>query len=112
RSRARRKSAAVFDDDDREAADIRAAALAAAEREDWTQAVLERFRALVRSVEERGLVSVVPGMTADELAAAVGTRLSDHDEDLQRCAEIFDGVRYGDHAATREAYEFVSRMDD
>jgi hypothetical protein len=112
RSRARAKSAAVFDDDDREATDIREAALAAASRQDWTLAVLERFRALVRAVEERGLVSVVPGMTAAEFAVAVGTRLEVHQNDLQRCADIFDGVRYGHDQATRELYEYVARIDD
>lgn len=111
-SRTRRKSASVFDDDDREAVDIRAAAVAAADRQDWTQAVVERFRALVRSVEERGLISVVPGMTAAEFAQAVGLRLEAHYEDLYRCSDIFDGVRYGHNTATRELYEFVSRVDD
>lgn len=111
-SRTRRRSAAVFDNDDREAVDIRAAAVAAAEREDWTQAVVERFRALVRSVEERGLVSVVPGMTAAEFAQAVGLRLPAHHADLNRCADIFDGVRYGHDIATRDLYEYVSRVDD
>ncbi len=112
RSRTRRTSAAVFEDDDREAVDIRAAAVAAAARGEWTLAVLERFRGLVRSVEERGLISVVPGMTADEFAHAVGERLPAQRLDLASCADIFDGVRYGHHAASHELYEFVARVDD
>src|SRR5699024_7697175 len=58
--RRRRRVAAepgVFDPADaRTSAQIRAAAVEAADRADWTVAVLERFRAVVRALEERALL--------------------------------------------------------
>ena len=112
RSRRSRKSGAVFDDDDREATDIRAAAIAAAEHEDWELAVIERFRALVRAAEERNLVLVVPGMTGHEFTSAVAARLEALEDSLERCAEFFDLVRYGHGAASKDMYDFIATTDD
>ncbi len=41
----------------------------AALRGDWDTAVAERYRAIVRGLEERGLLEPRPGRTADEAAA-------------------------------------------
>ena len=112
RSRRVKKSGAVFDDDDRVATDIRASAVGAAERGDWELAVIERFRALVRAAEERDLVLVVPGMTAHEFTSAVAARLDAHEAALERCADVFDGVRYGHGAATEQMYDFIATTDD
>lgn len=62
-------SATLFDDRPRSAADHRAAAEAHAAQGHWNQAVQERMRALVRALEERALLDVRPGRTADEAAA-------------------------------------------
>lgn len=112
RSHRVKRSASVFEDDDRPAAQIRSAALTAAAGGDWTTAVIERFRALVRATEERSLVLVVPGMTAREFTAAVGERLEEHAPQLRQCADIFDGVRYGHRLADQAAYELIARTDD
>ncbi|MCT7357334.1 hypothetical protein N4P33_35120, partial [Streptomyces sp. 15-116A] len=60
---------ALFDDRPRSAAEHRAAAEAHAAQGHWNQAVQERMRAIVRSLEERALLDLRPGRTADEAAA-------------------------------------------
>ncbi len=112
RSRATRRSASVFEDDEREATDIRSAAVNAALAEDWDTAVIERFRALVRGAEERHLVAVVPGMTAMEFTHEAGRRLPHHARDLATCADAFDGIRYGHTHATRALYDLLAATDD
>jgi hypothetical protein len=112
RSRRVKSSGAMFEDDEREATEIRDAAVSAAERGDWTLAVIERFRGLVRAVEERNLVLVVPGMTAHEFSLDVASRLPQQLAALERAAEYFDGVRYGHDVADRSIYEFMVRTDE
>ncbi|OSP40111.1 hypothetical protein B7767_28050, partial [Streptomyces sp. 13-12-16] len=63
---------ALFDDRPRSAAEHRAAAEAHAAQGHWNQAVQERMRALVRALEERALLDLRPGRTADEAAAEAG----------------------------------------
>jgi len=111
RSRLSRRSAAVFDDDVREATVIRDAAREAASAQDWDRAVIEAFRALVRGAEERHVVEVVPGMTALEFTRAAGVRLPEVAADLAACTEIFDGVRYGHLHATPAHYERLVAAD-
>ena len=88
-------SAVVLGDDTRGADELRAAADAAAARGDWSTAVLERFRAVVRSLEERALLDDRPGRTAHEAAEAAGARLPARTADLRRAARLFDDVCYG-----------------
>lgn len=59
----------LFTDGTRSAADHRTAADAHAAAGRWTEAVQERMRAVVRSLEERTLLDPRPGRTADEAAA-------------------------------------------
>ena len=53
--RSRRAARRLFDDE-RDARALARAADAAAERGDWGTAVVERFRAIIRSLDERGLI--------------------------------------------------------
>lgn len=100
----------VLDADDRRtAADLRAAADAAAARGDWATAVADRFRAVVRSLEERTVLEERPGRTAHEAVEAAGLRLPAHAVDLRSAGRLFDDVVYGertpgaaDDAALRE----------
>ena len=92
---ARGESFAVFDDDDADAAGFTAAADEAARRGDWPVAVLMRFRAIIRDLDERGVLDDVPGMTAREASAAGGARLPDHQRPLRWAGELFDAVCYG-----------------
>lgn len=85
--------------DRRTAAQLRAAADAAASRGDWSAAVVERFRAIVRSLEERAVLDELPGRTAHEAAGDAGARLAAVRTELATAAELFDDVAYGERAA-------------
>lgn len=98
--RLRSGSAPVVDlHDDRTAAQLRADADAAAARGDWRSAVIDRFRAVVRALEERVVLDVRPGRTADEAAALAGVRFPAEADALRRGARLFDDVCYGDAPA-------------
>ncbi|MFI8075092.1 DUF4129 domain-containing protein [Streptomyces sp. NPDC086033] len=104
-------SAALFDDRPRSAADHRAAAEAHAAQGHWNQAVQERMRAIVRSLEERTLLDVRPGRTADEAAAEAGHALPSHTDRLRSAARDFDDVTYGGRAATEQSYHRIAELD-
>jgi hypothetical protein len=84
------------------AARHRALADAAAARGDWTAAVRERFRAVVRALEERTVLDERPGRTADEAAGEAARALPDLAPDLTAAARLFDDVTYGGHPAAPE----------
>jgi Domain of unknown function (DUF4129) len=109
----RRRSApeAVFDDAPRSAAWHRAAADAAAAAGDLRTAVLERFRAVVRELEERAVVAEQPGRTAGEAAQAAASRLPALGERLTVGARIFDDVRYGGRPATAAMDDALRDLD-
>ncbi len=96
----------------RSAAEHRTIAEAAAARGDWTLAVLERFRAVVRELEERTLLTERPGRTAHEAAVDAGTALPTLAEQLNVTAQIFDQIRYGGRPGDRQAYDTVAALDD
>lgn len=99
-------------DDRRSAEEMRRAAEAAMGRSDWSLAVLERFRALARGLDERTLVAVFPGTTASGFAAAAARAFPTELQELQAAAELFDGVRYAEEPATREDALSVFALDD
>ncbi|MEU5045533.1 DUF4129 domain-containing protein [Streptomyces griseorubiginosus] len=104
-------SAALFDDRPRSAADHRAAAEAHAAQGHWNQAVQERMRAIVRSLEERALLDIRPGRTADEAAAEAGRALPSHTDRLRSAARDFDDVTYGGRSATEQSYHRIADLD-
>ncbi|MFR9800140.1 DUF4129 domain-containing protein [Streptomyces sp. MS06] len=104
-------AAALFDDRPRSAADHRATAEAHAAQGHWTQALQERVRAVVRSLEERALLDVRPGRTAVEAAAEAGRALPGHTDALRAAAREFDDVTYGGRSATEESYRRVAALD-
>jgi hypothetical protein len=96
RSAARRRATGgLFGDVARSAAEHRGEADRAAAAGDWSTAVLERFRAVARELEDRAVLGAQPGRTADELAAEAGAALPDLADRLRAGAETFDEVRYG-----------------
>jgi len=113
--RLRRRAGApvpLFDDADvRDAPTLRRAADAAAARGDWTLAVEERFRALVRGLVERELVRVHPGTTAHGMADAAAGPFPGHARDLEAAAAAFDGVRYLARAGTEPVYLRVTELE-
>lgn len=104
-------SAALFDDRPRSAAQHRAAAEAHAAQGHWNQAVQERMRAIVRSLEERALLDIRPGRTADEAAAEAGRSLPAHTDRLRTAARDFDDVTYGGRSATQQTYQRITELD-
>ncbi|QIP86210.1 DUF4129 domain-containing protein [Streptomyces sp. Tu 2975] len=106
-----RASDSLFEDGPRSASAHRAAADKHAAAERWNQAVQERMRAIVRSLEERTLLDARPGRTADEAAAEAGRPLPDHADELRAAARVFDDVTYGGRTADRQAYERLRDLD-
>lgn len=102
---------ALFDDRPRSAAQHRAAAEAHAAQGHWNHAVQERMRAVVRSLEERALLDVRPGRTADEAAAEAGHALPSHTDRLRVAARDFDDVTYGGRRASEQSYRRVAELD-
>jgi hypothetical protein len=109
----RSRAGALFGEDDRRsAAEMRRAAEAALARGDFSLAVLERFRALARGLDERTLVAVFPGTTASAFVRAAARAFPAEHGELREAAEVFDGVRYADERATREDALAVAALDD
>ncbi len=100
----RRRSHAetVFGETKRSAREYRAAADAAAEAGRWSEAVTERFRAIIADLEERAFIDVRPGMTADEAAQEASQALPSLGSDLPSTAALFDSVYYGGLKATED----------
>ena len=111
-ARRRTRSEPLFPTGRRTAAEYRAAADAAAAREDWSTAVVERYRAVVAGFEERGLLDPRPGRTADEAAAEAAAVFPVHASDLTAGSRLFDKVRYGGLDATAADDALLRRLDD
>lgn len=94
------------------AAEHRARAERAAAAGDLAEAVQERFRAVVRELESRGVLDPRPGRTADEVAREAGGVLPALADPLRRGALLFDDVRYGGRAVERPAYLVVVELDE
>jgi Domain of unknown function (DUF4129) len=112
RARARRVSeaeAAVFPTI-RSAAEHLVAADAAAARGEWTTAVTERFRGIIRGLEERQIIDVPAGSTAEEVSREAGGMLPEQADDLLRAALLFDRVRYGGVSASYEDDAFLQAL--
>lgn len=92
--RVARTDASLFEDD-RDAAALTRAADDAAGQGDWARAVVERFRAVVRSLDERGVIEDYPGMTAHEAARLASGHLAALAGQMDEAARLFDAVRYG-----------------
>ncbi|MEV5731214.1 MULTISPECIES: DUF4129 domain-containing protein [Streptomyces] len=104
-------TAALFDDRPRSAAEHRATAEAHAAQGHWNQALQERMRAIVRSLEERALLDARPGRTADEAAAEAGRALPSHADRLRAAARDFDDVTYGGRTAIQPTYQRIADLD-
>jgi hypothetical protein len=97
--------------DERDAADLRRAAQAAAAAGDWTLAIEEMFRAVARGLAERAILTTSPGTTAHELAERAIPAFPPFAEDLREAARAFDQVRYLGVAGTAERFEQVARLE-
>lgn len=89
----------------------RAAAEQAAAQGRWADAVRERLRAVVRELEQRGVLDPRPGRTADEVAAEAGAAVPATAADLHRAVRVFDEVWYGGRPATAQSYAVLVEVD-
>ena len=83
----------LFEDDDRDSAALNVAADGAAVRGDWTTAIVERFRAIIRSLDERGAID-------------------DYPDDLLHAGTLFDAVRYGEVVSTPAQDSWMRTLAD
>jgi len=110
-SRRATREEALFVGRTRTAAQHRAAADAHAATGAWAEAVRERLRAVVRSLEERAVLDERPGRTADEAAAEAGRALPDCVAGLRAAAVLFDEVWYGGRPAGPASYAALRDLD-
>jgi hypothetical protein len=111
-ARAARSRAGEVFDAELTAAEHRAAAERAAADGDLAEAVRERFRAVVRELEQRGVLVPRAGRTVDEVAIEAGQALPVLADDLRGAAVQFDDVWYGGRTATEQGYRQLVSVDD
>ncbi|WP_280352616.1 DUF4129 domain-containing protein [Nocardia abscessus] len=94
------------------AAHHRAAAEAAAQHRDFDRALRERFRAVLRGLEQGGVLEVRRSRTARETADDVTTALPlEVTTEIQPAAHSFDEVVYGGRRATEDEYRRLEYAD-
>ncbi|MCA2209890.1 DUF4129 domain-containing protein [Nocardia rosealba] len=94
------------------AADHRAEAENAAGRRDFDRAVRERFRAVLRGLEQNGSLPVRRSRTAQETADdATLTLPPEQSAELHPAASTFDEVVYGGRRATEDEYRHLEYAD-
>ncbi|MER8185402.1 DUF4129 domain-containing protein [Kitasatospora sp. NPDC094015] len=107
-----RSTTGLFEvDGPRSAAQHRAAAQQHAAAGEWPEAVREQMRAVVRDLEERTVLDVRPGRTADEAAAEAGRALPAHAAALAAAARTFDDIAFGDRTAAAGDYQSLAELD-
>lgn len=110
--RARRRASELFGDaEERTSAQLRSAAEEHARRGEWDLAVVVRFRALARGLDERVLVDLSPGTTARGFARDAALVFPDAAASLIAAATAFDEVRYLRAPGTPERYDAVTTAD-
>ncbi|MDQ0377192.1 DUF4129 domain-containing protein [Amycolatopsis thermophila] len=111
-ARSARRPGEVFADRSRTSRDYRDAAERAFAAGDLGAAVRDRFRAVVRTLEERGVLDERAGRTADEAAHEAGVRLPSVRDALRQGAGLFDAVHYGGRPATGDGYRRLAELDE
>jgi hypothetical protein len=92
-------------------AEYRRRAEAAAGRSDWRTAVVEQFRAIVRSAEDRTVIDPLPGRTADEVAGQLAGAFGIYAAELRQAAGLFDAIRYGSAEASARDHNGMIALD-
>lgn len=93
------------------AAEHRDRAENAAAAGDLAEAVRERLRAVVRSLEERGVLDARPGRTAAEVSAEAGRVIPALTASLHRGATVFEQIWYGGQVADATSYQVLVEVD-
>ncbi|MDT5139823.1 MAG: hypothetical protein QOD58_4085, partial [Mycobacterium sp.] len=84
----------LFDAGQLTAAQHRATAESFAAEGNWAAAIRHRLRAVARELEETGVLTQVPGRTANELATDAGEALPHLAGELNQAATAFNDVTY------------------
>lgn len=111
-ARARTERTPALTDEVISAAALRQRAEAALAEGRHGDALVDAFRALAVRQVERGRIEDLPQATAHELAAGLGVEFPAQRHLVDRSADLFDSVLYGDHPATREQALDVLALDD
>ncbi len=112
RTMGRRGAAGLYGNGIQTAADHRLQAERAAARGDWAGAIRHRVRAIGRHLEEGGVLTVVPGRTAGELARDAGAAVPNLDAEIDTAASLFNDVTYGEQPGSEADYRLVAALDD
>lgn len=102
----------LFESGELTAAEHRATAELAASQGDWASAIRHRLRAVARQLEERTILTPVPGRTANELATDAARELPSLAAEFCASAEIFNDVSYGERPGTEQSYRRIAELDD
>lgn len=106
------QSAEVLADEDRTAEELRAAAHDLARAGKWRLAVLDQFRAMVRSLADRVIIDERPGWTADEAARAAAHRFPGLATELSGAGQMFDAAFYGERDVDEAGYNWLRSLDE
>ncbi|GAA5148705.1 hypothetical protein GCM10025768_10790 [Microbacterium pseudoresistens] len=98
--------------DGRSAAQLRDDAESRARSRDWDEAIVLRYRALARALQERELISPAPGATAQRIAREASAPFPHEADALGAAAAWFDDVRYLRHPGTADRYRTLADTDD
>lgn len=94
------------------AAEHRATAERFAADGNWGAAIRHRLRAVARQLEESGVLTAVPGRTANELARDTAKFLPELTAELADAAASFNDVTYGGRPGTETAYRDIAELDE
>lgn len=94
------------------AAEHRSLAESAAQEGRFADAVRERLRAVVRTLEARGALDPRPGRTAGEVARDGGAAIPALTDDLRQAALLFDEIWYGGRTADASSYSVLVAVDE
>lgn len=109
------KKKTIFEDESAElssAEEHRARARRAASAGDWSAAIAERVRAVVKELDERSALALTPGRTADEFAFLASGLLPELQDGFTAAARAFDEVVYGERPGSERAYQEAARLDE
>ena len=112
RSRSRLATELLGERDRRTARQLRRDAERAAAAGDWPRAIAERYRAIARALDERTIVTALPGTTAHGFARAAARQFPENGSQLEAAADRFDGVRYLDRPGPAADYTLVRELDE
>jgi hypothetical protein len=91
---------------------LRAEAESFAQAGRYAEAVRSRLRAIVRMLEEKGVLDPRPSRTAGELVTEMGTISATGLDELRQAVAVFNDVWYGGRPADAAGYQAVVRADE